>query len=361
MTTIDWTALAAPFRPDQIEWRIGECGVKQGGEVWAKCFAYMDNRAVQIRLDEVVGPGNWQCKFEQIDGGFLCGIGIKIWTDDEDSKVPTAEWVWQWDGAEKTDFEAIKGGLSGAMKRAAVHWGLGRYLYDLPEGWAETSLDRKPNWNYAKTKDGKAFYWQPPRLPEWALPKGTQGQAVQERPKVEPEPAQTHETQPSQTEPQKPSQGGSPYKERVCPNCGKSEHVRKSKLDSTPPWYCFKKIGGCGHQWGDAEGVKEQVPGLTTGDKILTAAERYTGEIDKAVKAKDGARLEKLQEMIAKSLDISSLTIEECEELDRQLQAGKKAIKSAAEYDRWHAEKVAEAQRREQQVPPELQEVADRF
>ena len=31
--------------------------------------------------------------------------------------------------------EAIKGGLSNAMRRAAVQWGIGRYLYDLPQQW----------------------------------------------------------------------------------------------------------------------------------------------------------------------------------------------------------------------------------
>ncbi|EHU15572.1 putative recombination domain protein [Escherichia coli DEC1A] len=29
------------------------------------------------------------------------------------------------------------------MKRAAVQWGIGRYLYNLEEGFAQTSLDKK--------------------------------------------------------------------------------------------------------------------------------------------------------------------------------------------------------------------------
>ena len=54
------------------------------------------------------------------------------------------------------------------MKRAAVQWGLGRYLYDLEEGWAQAHEGGRFS---AKTKDGKWFKWDPPTLPEWAVPK----------------------------------------------------------------------------------------------------------------------------------------------------------------------------------------------
>ncbi|EFL6856235.1 recombinase, partial [Escherichia coli] len=59
---------------------------------------------------------------------------------------------------------------SGAMKRAAVQWGIGRYLYNLEEGFAQTSLDKKQGWHRAKLKDGTGFYWLPPSLPGWAIP-----------------------------------------------------------------------------------------------------------------------------------------------------------------------------------------------
>lgn len=56
------------------------------------------------------------------------------------------------------------------MKRAAVQWGIGRYLYNLEEGFAQTSLDKKQGWHRAKLKDGTGFYWSPPSLPGWAMP-----------------------------------------------------------------------------------------------------------------------------------------------------------------------------------------------
>lgn len=88
----------------------------------------------------------------------------------------TDDVVTKWDGAENTDVEAVKGGLSDSMKRAAVQWGIGRYLYQLEEGWAETSLEKRNGWeraNAKKNKDDKqgvTYYWTPPKLPIWALP-----------------------------------------------------------------------------------------------------------------------------------------------------------------------------------------------
>jgi len=36
--------------------------------------------------------------------------------------------------------EAIKGGASSALKRAAAVWGIGRYLYYLPVVWVKTKV-----------------------------------------------------------------------------------------------------------------------------------------------------------------------------------------------------------------------------
>lgn len=107
------TDLAAPFPPEDIKHRQGPGG---------KQLPYVTARAIQDRLDAVCGPHNWKNEFRPWEvgtPGVLCGLSIKIGD----------EWVTKWDGAEQTDIEAMKGGLSDAMKRAAVQWGLGRYLY----------------------------------------------------------------------------------------------------------------------------------------------------------------------------------------------------------------------------------------
>lgn len=158
MADMDFRALQDFFDADEIEWRLQQAGDKNG-RVWAICVPYVTNRAIMQRLDDTVGPGNWRNEFKPgPGGGVLCGISVRV----------DGEWVTKWDGAENTDIEGVKGGLSGAMKRAAVQWGVGRYLYALEESFANVSENGKLR---GKTKDGKSFKWDPPQLPAWALPK----------------------------------------------------------------------------------------------------------------------------------------------------------------------------------------------
>lgn len=155
--------LRDPFAPGDIEWRVQQAGEKNG-KPWARVLAYVTNRAIMERLDDVVGPENWQNAYrEGPAGGVVCGLSVRVTRVDGSS-----DWVTKWDGAENTDVEPVKGGLSNAMKRAAVQWGIGRYLYDLEEGWARVTENGRFS---AKTKDGGWFKWEPPELPEWAVPR----------------------------------------------------------------------------------------------------------------------------------------------------------------------------------------------
>lgn len=175
--------LAKPFEAKDIEWRVGQAGDKKSGGVWAKVLAYVTNRAIMQRLDDVVGPSRWKNEFAAAPEGDGVTCGVSIYINEH------LGWVTKWDGASNTDIEAIKGGLSNAMKRAAVQWGVGRYLYDLESGWAEILPDGEKGYGKNKTKDGTWFDWNPPDLPSWALPegaKGTQSRPVQEaKPKKE--------------------------------------------------------------------------------------------------------------------------------------------------------------------------------
>jgi len=159
---LELSRLREPFAAEDVEWRIGQAGKGRDGKAWAKVLAYITSRAIQDRLDEVCGPENWCNEFAiGPGGGVLCGIAVRVGD----------EWVRKWDGAENTDIEAVKGGLSGAMKRAAVQWGIGRYLYDLPEGWAVISERGAHRSSLPKDKGGDPFRWDPPQLPAWALPR----------------------------------------------------------------------------------------------------------------------------------------------------------------------------------------------
>jgi hypothetical protein len=153
------TDLLDPLPAGDIEWRIQQSG-KKGDKIWAKVLAYVTNRAIMARLDTVCGAENWKNEYVAgPDGGILCGLSIYI---------EGRGWVTKWDGAENTDVEAVKGGLSGAMKRAAVQWGIGRYLYDLDEGWA--NVHDRGRFSAKLKENNEWFKWDAPELPPWALP-----------------------------------------------------------------------------------------------------------------------------------------------------------------------------------------------
>ena len=124
------TRLLAPFPPEAVSWRVGSTKTDKTSGL---ALAYIDARDVMDRLDDVVGPENWQNKYSHASGKVVCDIGIKI----------DGEWVWKADGAGDTDVEAEKGALSDAFKRAAVRWGVGRYLYNLGTIWVD--LEKRGN------------------------------------------------------------------------------------------------------------------------------------------------------------------------------------------------------------------------
>lgn len=156
-------------------------------------------------------------------------------------------------------------------------------------------------------------------------------------------------------EPPKEPSGG--YKSLACPNCGKIEHVRKSKLDGTPPWYCYKKIGGCGHQWGDVKPLTNDEPPAEPKPVAVMASE----EIDKCVRNKDLARLMKVAEHITNAHHDGRVTDNEVLELDIEVTTGKQAIESGQSHDSWYRAKLAEVQRRSHEMSPEMNDLAARF
>ncbi len=160
-------ALRKPFSADRIEWRLQSSGEKQDGSIWAKCLCYIDNRAAMERLDEVYGM-NWSHseEFKQIGSQAVCTVTITIERGDGTPAIFPYRTVTGSCAVEANgDIDPFKSAASGAMKRAVVNLGIGRYLYDLPEAWAV--IDPKGKYD-GKTKNGTRFRWNPPQLPAWA-------------------------------------------------------------------------------------------------------------------------------------------------------------------------------------------------
>ena len=142
-------ALAAPFPADVLGWKV-QTVTKDGN----RCLAvpYLDARDIQDRLDEVLGIDGWADEYLVLPcHAVQCRLSVKI----------AGAWVTKADvGGESDQPDAgdkTKSAHSDAHKRAAVKFGIGRYLYRLPAAWVDYDQQRKQP---AKT----------PSLPAWALP-----------------------------------------------------------------------------------------------------------------------------------------------------------------------------------------------
>ena len=103
-------ALKRPFPEGKIRWRKGGGGAE---------LAYITARDVMDRLDDVVGVANWQTKYNWIGDRMICELSVNI----------DSTWITKSDGADDSNIEGAKGGISDALKRAAVLFGIARYLY----------------------------------------------------------------------------------------------------------------------------------------------------------------------------------------------------------------------------------------
>ena len=141
-------ALAAPFDPREVKFKPA---VVNGHRAMA--MAYIDARVIQDRLDEVLGGAGWQDEYECLpDGSVVCRLRLRLGN----------EWITKMDvggpSEQPDEGDRRKAAFSDALKRAAVKFGIGRYLYRLPAQW----VDYDPQ---------KRTFVRPPQLPAHALPK----------------------------------------------------------------------------------------------------------------------------------------------------------------------------------------------
>ncbi len=141
-------SLAEPFDLKDVEFKPQV--VKDNR---ALALAYVDARAIMDRLDQVVGVENWQDNYQLLtDNSVVCRLRVRFgdrWIAKTDVGSPSA----QPDGGDRP-----KAAFSDALKRTAVKFGVGRYLYRLPALWVDYDPVKK---QFAST----------PRLPDWAMPK----------------------------------------------------------------------------------------------------------------------------------------------------------------------------------------------
>ena len=184
-----FSRLAEPFEEHEIKWRVGGGGT---------LLAYIDARQVIERLNYVVGAENWQdeyspISFEETDvkdttnlqavkvrvekegidenevfwknyNGVVTGLKDKSYASFSYNNLTyggircslTVLGITKQDVGTTSMADQLKGAHSDALKRAAVKFGVGLYIYDLKN--LEGGIAQK----------GRVV--QAPKLPEWAIP-----------------------------------------------------------------------------------------------------------------------------------------------------------------------------------------------
>ncbi len=118
-----YNKLKAHFSEEDIEFKVGATNKEK---TQGLALAYVNARAVQERLDTVLGFNNWKAVYKEVQGGFICALSLRV----------DGEWITKEDGAQATAYESIKGGMSSAFKRVASSgFGIGRYLYTNEASW----------------------------------------------------------------------------------------------------------------------------------------------------------------------------------------------------------------------------------
>lgn len=114
----------------------------------ATCVAYIDARDAQDRLDQVCVYG-WERDHREIKSHVYAGVGIVM---------PSGRILWRWDCGAESNQDAEKGEASDSFKRAAVNWGVGRFLYDLKIKYVDAN-EKKTNNCWPYVVDGNKRVW----------------------------------------------------------------------------------------------------------------------------------------------------------------------------------------------------------
>lgn len=189
-----WEKLSAPFHPSDVKYRIQALSGNN-----ALLLPYIDSRAVQNRLDQVLGVDGWEDDYTEwqnpvipMDNATAISGGYRSWWSagkkqgEHDAAMAAdlihahyqkgvkcilkcrenkkSDWITKVDVSDNSDIEPVKGGASGALRRAAVKFGVGRYLYDLKDIWVTVVTGNRPDgdgWEWTRHGKVDVYYHKP--------------------------------------------------------------------------------------------------------------------------------------------------------------------------------------------------------
>ena len=157
-----FTQLAEPFDPSEIKWRVTHTN-RDGNR--GAVIAFADPRAYTDRLNQLFSPTGWTRTYD-------VSTVSSVTRMKKDKLIQTGKVLvtctltitglgrHAGSGEDWADEEnAMTAAEAQAFKRACSCFGLGRYLYNFTEVWVHLNEYRQPS--------------EYPRLPQWALPKGS--------------------------------------------------------------------------------------------------------------------------------------------------------------------------------------------
>lgn len=97
------------LRADEIECRIGQIAKNGNG---LSLLLYKTARCDCDILDEVLGPENWQCEYDVINGQLFCTVSV--WSETR------GQWISKQDVGSPSNMEAEKGRASDALAKIAA-------------------------------------------------------------------------------------------------------------------------------------------------------------------------------------------------------------------------------------------------
>lgn len=121
--------LTAVFPVEQLKWRIISVFEKEN-KLQGIIAPYIDSRNLMNRFDNVLGC-NWSCDYKIINCNSLTAVECTISVNTAEGRIARADIADIDMNSSFGNGSILKSGYSNSFKRAAVAWGVGRYLYSL--------------------------------------------------------------------------------------------------------------------------------------------------------------------------------------------------------------------------------------
>lgn len=67
--------LQKEFKDDELEYRVG---ATNEDKTLGLALVYVQARAIQKRLDEVLGATNWKVSYREVENGFIAKLELRI-------------------------------------------------------------------------------------------------------------------------------------------------------------------------------------------------------------------------------------------------------------------------------------------